>query len=154
LRLIPKKSVSGKAYSKSAKSKNQNQTIEEFEEEFWSSLDMHPPLYGSDVKGSLFKDSEKAGQWDLRNLDSCLSDGMGHKVLEGINSPYLYFGSHRTMFAWHVEDYNMASINFQHFGAPKIWYGISRRVSFFFFIWKFVLFLNLRIIENLKVMSK
>lgn len=30
------------------------------------------------------------------------------------------------MFAWHVEDLNMCSINFNHYGAPKFWYGISR----------------------------
>jgi hypothetical protein len=105
------------------------QDIEDLEEDFWGSLDESSPLYGSDVPGSLFSDRDDPGQWDLRNLDSCLRDGMGQLTLDGINSPYLYFGSHRTMFAWHVEDYNMASINFQHYGAPKVWYGISRKVN-------------------------
>jgi jumonji domain-containing protein 2 len=31
------------------------------------------------------------------------------------------------MFGWHVEDLNMASINFNHYGAPKFWYHISRQ---------------------------
>ena len=132
MRLIQKKSVLGKTYetnTKSACKPRKGVKIEELEHVFWSNLDSSSPLYGSDVRGSLFVDDDQAGQWDLRNLDSCLKDGMGGTVLEGINYPYLYFGSHRTMFAWHVEDYNMASINFQHFGAPKVWYGISRKVK-------------------------
>ena len=130
--MIQKKSVLGKAYKKNTKSTNldkRSSTIEDFEEDFWSNLDNSSPLYGSDVRGSLFTDEDRADQWDLRKLDSCLKDGMGDHVLDGINFPYLYFGSYRTMFAWHVEDYNMASINFQHYGSPKIWYGISRKVS-------------------------
>ncbi|MEM7675935.1 MAG: hypothetical protein AAF449_08025 [Myxococcota bacterium] len=130
--MIQKKSVSGKTYSdmtRTAKHSRKKARIEELENVFWSSLAESSPLYGSDVRGSLFVDEDEAGAWDLRRLDSCLRDGMGSTVLDGINSPYLYFGSFRTMFAWHVEDYNMASINFQHFGAPKIWYGISRKVG-------------------------
>ena len=131
MRLIQKKSVSGENYKKithSSKTKNSS-SIDTLEKKFWSALDLQSPLYGSDVSGSLFVDEDQAKAWDLRNLDSCLRDGMGDSVLNGINSPYLYFGSNRTMFAWHVEDYNMASINFQHYGAPKIWYGISRKVN-------------------------
>lgn len=115
--------------TRTAKHSRKKARIEELENVFWSSLAESSPLYGSDVRGSLFVDEDEAGAWDLRRLDSCLRDGMGSTVLDGINSPYLYFGSFRTMFAWHVEDYNMASINFQHFGAPKIWYGISRKVG-------------------------
>lgn len=103
---------------------------EELENYFWNNLDLGSPLYGSDVSGSLFEDKDRADEWDLRKLNSCLQDGMGNVSLEGINSPYLYFGSSRTMFAWHVEDYNMSSINFQHFGAPKVWYGISKKVNY------------------------
>lgn len=47
-------------------------------------------------------------------------------MLDGINTPYLYIGGFRTIFAWHVEDLNMASINYNHYGAEKFWYGISR----------------------------
>ena len=129
--MIQKKSVSGETYSNITKSINydlNSKTINELEDDFWSNLDSSSPLYGSDVRGSLFEDKDKADQWDLRKLDSCLKDGMGEVTLDGINFPYLYFGSYRTMFAWHVEDYNMASINFQHYGAPKIWYAISRKV--------------------------
>lgn len=118
--------------TKSREPRCESTDIEDLEKDFWGSLDHSSPLYGSDTPGSLFSERDKAGQWDLRHLDSCLRDGMGNLTLEGINSPYLYFGSHRTMFAWHVEDYNMASINFQHYGAPKVWYGISRKVKIIF----------------------
>mgnify|MGYP001802970173 CR=1 FL=1 len=131
MKLIQKKSVTGENYlniTKSVKYNNKSTPIEKYEREFWTNLDNSSPLYGSDVPGSLFVEEDRAGEWDLRKLDSCLRDGMGEQTLEGINSPYLYFGSYRTMFAWHVEDYNMASINYQHFGSPKIWYGISRKV--------------------------
>lgn len=30
------------------------------------------------------------------------------------------------MFCWHVEDLNMASINYNHYGASKFWYGIAK----------------------------
>lgn len=100
---------------------------QEIEAFFWKNLHLPSPLYGCDLKGSLFDDNVTSS-WDLRKLDSCLLDGLGKTTLEGINNPYLYFGSFRTMFAWHVEDLNLASINYQHGGKPKYWYGISRKV--------------------------
>lgn len=30
------------------------------------------------------------------------------------------------MFCWHVEDLNMASMNYNHYGEPKFWYGIAK----------------------------
>lgn len=30
------------------------------------------------------------------------------------------------MFCWHVEDLNMASMNYNHYGSPKFWYGIGK----------------------------
>lgn len=103
-------------------------TEEEIEKFFWKNLHLPAPLYGCDNKGSLFDDSVNSS-WDLRKLDSCLLDGLGKMTLDGINNPYLYYGSFRTMFAWHVEDLNLASINYQHGGKPKYWYGVSKRVN-------------------------
>ena len=37
----------------------------------------------------------------------------------------LYAGMWRSMFAFHTEDLNLASINYIHAGAQKSWYAIA-----------------------------
>lgn len=44
--------------------------------------------------------------------------------LPGITTSMLYAGMWRSMFAFHVEDVNLYSINYLHRGDPKSWYGI------------------------------
>lgn len=44
--------------------------------------------------------------------------------LPGITTAMLYAGMWRSMFAFHVEDVNLYSINYLHRGDPKSWYCV------------------------------
>jgi len=76
--------------------------------------------------GSLFTDATTA--WNVAHLPSALSRllPVSDQGLPGVNTPYLYFGMWRATFAWHVEDMDLFSINYIHFGAPKFWYAIPQ----------------------------
>ena len=75
--------------------------------------------------GSLFTDATTA--WNVAHLPSTLSRLLpSNQGLPGVNTPYLYFGMWRATFAWHVEDMDLFSINYIHFGAPKFWYAIPQ----------------------------
>lgn len=124
--LIQKKSMKLLDYKKRAEKFDQdseNLSVEKVEEKFWRSLSFNPPIYGADVKGTLF---DKNLPWNLAELHTILNDGLGCSKIYGINEPYFYFGSWRTTFAWHCEDLNLPSINFLHYGKPKFWYVIGR----------------------------
>ncbi|KAJ1485172.1 JmjC domain, hydroxylase-domain-containing protein [Baffinella frigidus] len=81
-----------------------------------------PAVYGADNHSpSLMEDC--AGAWNISKLDNLLWSRLNRSgVLPGVNSPYLYLGMWRASFAWHVEDMDLYSINFLHWGAEKVWY--------------------------------
>lgn len=95
---------------------------EELERAYWKTLTYAPPLYGADLMGSLFGESTE--MWNLNKLPNLL-DVLGTKV-PGVNTAYLYLGMWKATFAWHLEDVDLYSINYLHFGAPKQWYSISQ----------------------------
>lgn len=95
---------------------------EELERIYWKTLTYAPPLYGADLPGTLFDDSTEI--WNLNKLPNLL-DVLGTKV-PGVNTAYLYLGMWKATFAWHLEDVDLYSINYLHFGAPKQWYSISQ----------------------------
>jgi len=80
------------------------------------------------VLGSLFDDSTTA--WNVAHLGDLLPK-LAPKAcsIPGVVSPYLYFGMWRATFAWHVEDADLYSINYIHFGAPKFWYSVPQEQS-------------------------
>ncbi|RDA87228.1 hypothetical protein CP532_2518 [Ophiocordyceps camponoti-leonardi (nom. inval.)] len=95
---------------------------EELERAYWKTLTYAPPLYGADLMGTLFDD--RTDVWNLNKLPNLL-DVLGTKV-PGVNTAYLYLGMWKATFAWHLEDVDLYSINYLHFGAPKQWYSISQ----------------------------
>ena len=95
---------------------------QELETSYWKGLTFNNPMYGADMPGSLFDDSTK--DWNVAKLENLL-DVLGQKV-PGVNTAYLYLGMWKATFAWHLEDVDLYSINYIHFGAPKQWYSISQ----------------------------
>ena len=95
---------------------------EELERSYWKTLTYAAPLYGADMMGTLFDD--RTDTWNLNKLPNLL-DVLGTKI-PGVNTAYLYFGMWKATFAWHLEDVDLYSINYVHFGAPKQWYSISQ----------------------------
>ncbi|XP_006834007.1 PREDICTED: lysine-specific demethylase 4D-like [Chrysochloris asiatica] len=98
--------------------------FEDLERKYWKTRLYDSPIYGADVSGSLFDDHTE--HWNLGNLGT-IQDLLEQEcgvVIEGVNTPYLYFGMWKTTFAWHTEDMDLYSINYLHFGEPKTWYAV------------------------------
>jgi len=72
--------------------------------------------------GSLFDDGTP---WNLAELETLLSKGLGDAKIPGVTNPYLYVGSWKSMFGWHKEDLDLYSVNYLHHGAPKFWYSVD-----------------------------
>nr|XP_010593779.2 LOW QUALITY PROTEIN: lysine-specific demethylase 4D [Loxodonta africana] len=98
--------------------------FEDLERKYWKNRLYDSPIYGADISGSLF--DENTEHWNLGNLGT-IQDLLEQEcgvVIEGVNTPYLYFGMWKTTFAWHTEDMDLYSINYLHFGEPKTWYAV------------------------------
>uniref|UniRef100_A0A8C8GI00 [histone H3]-trimethyl-L-lysine(9) demethylase n=1 Tax=Oncorhynchus tshawytscha TaxID=74940 RepID=A0A8C8GI00_ONCTS len=98
--------------------------IEELERKYWKSVTFNSPIYGADVNGTLY--DPDVTDWNIGKLNTIL-DTVEHAngiTIEGVNTPYLYFGMWKTTFAWHTEDMDLYSINYLHFGASKSWYCV------------------------------
>lgn len=88
----------------------------------------------SELKWSFFQDRslvtnsnvfflQEVKEWNICHLDTILDtvERESGITIEGVNTPYLYFGMWKTTFAWHTEDMDLYSINYLHFGEPKSW---------------------------------
>ncbi|KAI3469175.1 hypothetical protein Pfo_025838 [Paulownia fortunei] len=103
------------------------------EKEFWHEIaygKTESVEYACDVDGSAFSSSPSdplgKSRWNLKKLSRLPKSIL--RLLEtsipGVTEPMLYIGMLFSMFAWHVEDHYLYSINYHHCGAAKTWYGI------------------------------
>lgn len=96
---------------------------------YWKTIAYKEPMYGADMPGSLFDDRTRS--WNVAHLDNLLNQ-LDMKI-PGVNDAYLYCGLWKSTFAWHLEDIDLYSINYIHFGAPKQWYSVNQEDEAKFF---------------------
>ncbi|KAF9689624.1 hypothetical protein SADUNF_Sadunf01G0111700 [Salix dunnii] len=103
------------------------------EKEFWHEIacgKTETVEYACNVDGSAFSSSpgDPLGnsKWNLKNLSRLPKSILRllGTVIPGVTDPMLYIGMLFSVFAWHVEDHYLYSINYHHCGASKTWYGI------------------------------
>ncbi|KAK4349590.1 hypothetical protein RND71_032345 [Anisodus tanguticus] len=90
------------------------------EKEFWHEIacgKTESVEYACDIDGSAFSSSPND------ELGKCKWN------MKGVTEPMLYIGMLFSMFAWHVEDHYLYSINYHHCGAAKTWYGIPAHAA-------------------------
>ncbi|KAJ4759083.1 Lysine-specific demethylase [Rhynchospora pubera] len=103
------------------------------EEEFWNEIcsgKTQSVEYACDIDGSAFSssllDQLANSKWNLKTLSRLPKSTLRHTsaAIPGVTDPMLYIGMLFSMFAWHVEDHYLYSINYHHCGASKTWYGV------------------------------
>ncbi|KAJ0259773.1 JmjC domain-containing protein [Hirschfeldia incana] len=110
-------------------------SIEEIEGEYWRIVEHAAAdeevgvLYGADLEnkvlGSGFESGEASG-WNLNNLPRLSGSVLSfeRRDISGVVVPWVYVGMCFSTFCWHVEDHHLYSINYNHYGEPKVWYGV------------------------------
>lgn len=88
---------------------------------FWNMEHPSTAIYASDLDASLFP--EQLNKWNLNKLSG--TDSVIHKIdqgmwMRGVQTPFLYIGLQNSAFPCHVEDDNLNSVSYLHFGAPKV----------------------------------
>ncbi|KAK6284975.1 hypothetical protein POUND7_003927 [Theobroma cacao] len=64
--------------------------------------------------------------WNLNNFPRLQGSVLSFEGcdISGVLVPWLYVGMCFSSFCWHVEDHHLYSLNYMHWGDPKIWYGV------------------------------
>ncbi|KAJ9549610.1 hypothetical protein OSB04_022153 [Centaurea solstitialis] len=100
------------------------------EKEFWHEIacgKTESVEYACDVDGSAFSSSpdDQLGnsKWNLKKVARLSRSILRllETTIPGVTEPMLYIGMLFSMFAWHVEDHYLYSINYHHCGAAKTW---------------------------------
>ncbi|WJX10597.1 hypothetical protein P8452_01295 [Trifolium repens] len=105
----------------------------DIEKAFWNEMihgEKGSVEYGVNIEGSVFScdpdDKLGTSKLNLKNLARLPQSTLRlvDRGIPGITDPMLYIGMLFSMFAWHVEDHYLYSINYHHSGANKTWYGV------------------------------
>ncbi|KAF5742405.1 hypothetical protein HS088_TW09G00453 [Tripterygium wilfordii] len=120
-------------------------SVEDIEGEYWRIIerptDEVEVYYGADLETGKFgsgfpkassmvtgsdSDPYVVSGWNLNKLPRqpgsvlCFEES----DISGVLVPWLYVGMCFSSFCWHVEDHHLYSLNYHHWGDPKIWYGV------------------------------
>ncbi|KAL2616305.1 hypothetical protein GLYMA_08G129200v4 [Glycine max] len=119
-------------------------SVEEIEGEYWRIIEQPTDevevYYGADLEtGSLGSGFPKISSltknesdrytlsgWNLNNFPRLSGSALCFEGsdISGVVVPWLYVGMCFSSFCWHVEDHHLYSLNYLHWGDPKVWYGI------------------------------
>ncbi|XP_073226285.1 lysine-specific demethylase JMJ18-like isoform X2 [Cicer arietinum] len=119
-------------------------SVEEIEGEYWriieQPIDEVEVYYGADLEtGSLGSGFPKTSSltksdsdlytmsgWNLNNFARLPGSALCFEGsdISGVLVPWLYVGMCFSTFCWHVEDHHLYSLNYLHWGDPKVWYGV------------------------------
>ncbi|KAK6747032.1 hypothetical protein RB195_000336 [Necator americanus] len=87
------------------------------------------PRKGDDYRGVDAKQKHYYANhaWNLNNLPVLRESVLSHieTGISGMMVPWVYVGMCFSTFCWHTEDHWTYSINYNHWGERKIWYGIG-----------------------------
>ncbi|CAJ0602592.1 unnamed protein product [Cylicocyclus nassatus] len=87
------------------------------------------PRKGDDHRGVDAKQKQYYANhaWNLNNLPVLRESVLSHieTGISGMMVPWVYVGMCFSTFCWHTEDHWTYSINYNHWGERKIWYGIG-----------------------------
>ncbi|KAF5191274.1 Lysine-specific demethylase, partial [Thalictrum thalictroides] len=122
-------------------------SVEDIEGEYWRMVENPTEeievLYGADLDTGVFgsgfpkvsspsknssTNEEKylTSDWNLNNFSKLPTSVFSFEKndISGVIVPWLYIGMCFSSFCWHVEDHFLYSLNYMHWGAPKMWYGV------------------------------
>ncbi|CAA2982637.1 lysine-specific demethylase JMJ18-like [Olea europaea subsp. europaea] len=120
-------------------------SVEDIEGEYWRIVekpeDEVEVYYGADLETGTFRsgfpkesslstdtviDQYVTSGWNLNNLPRLPGSVLRFEEcdISGVVVPWLYVGMCFSSFCWHVEDHHLYSLNYLHWGDPKVWYGV------------------------------
>lgn len=132
------------ACENSVKQDQREPSLENIEGEYWRMVESPSEeievLYGADLETGTFGSGfpKEAHQvtgsdekyirsgWNLNTFPRLPGSLLSYESsdISGVLVPWLYVGMCFSSFCWHVEDHHLYSMNYMHFGAPKMWYGV------------------------------